>query len=143
MIQLGIIHPLSNPYSSLLYMVSKLDTGAWRPYRDFRHFNVKTVPDRYPIPHLHDLATGSQRTTIFTKLYLLKTYDQIPVAEEDINKTAITTPFGIYEFTRMPFGLLNTAQTFQRFTDKLLRGLLFAFVYIDDILIASHDSKEQ
>ena len=59
------------------------------------------------------------------------------MADDDICKTAITTPFGLFEFTKMPFGLRNAAQTFQRFMDEVTRGLDFVYVYIDDILIAS------
>ena len=61
---------------------------------------------------------------------------------EDIPKTAITTPFGLFEFQRMPFGLRNAAQTFQRFIDEALHGLDFCFGYIDDILIASRTPEE-
>lgn len=61
---------------------------------------------------------------------------------DDVCKTAIITPFGLYEFLRMPFGLRNSAQSFQRLMDEILRGLDFVFVYIDDVLIASHTSQQ-
>ena len=86
MLQLGIIRPSSSPYSSPLHMVQKPETGAWRPCGDFRNLNAKTVPDRYPIPHLHDFAMGLQGTRIFTKLDLVKAFYQIPVAKGDIKK---------------------------------------------------------
>ena len=60
----------------------------------------------------------------------------------DILKSAITTPFGLYEFTRMPFGLRNAAQTFQRFINEVLHGLPFVYVYIDDLLVASATQEE-
>ena len=63
------------------------------------------------------------------------------MAAEDIPKTAIITPFGLYEFLRMPFGLKNSAQAFQRLMDNVLRGLDFIFVYLDDILVASTDQR--
>ena len=96
MLQLGIIRPSSSPDSSLLHMVQKPETGAWRPCRDFRNLNAKTVPDRYPIPHLHDFAMGLQRTRIFTKLDLVKAYYQIPVAEEDIKKQQLKLLLNIF-----------------------------------------------
>ena len=57
-------------------------------------------------------------------------------------KTAITTPFGLFESLRMPFGLRNAAQTFQRFINEVLRGLHFCYAYIDDLLIASSSPEE-
>ena len=64
------------------------------------------------------------------------------MAPEDIPKTAITTPFGLFEFVRMPFGLRNAAQTFQRFIDQVLHGLPFVVAYIDDLLVASSSPDE-
>ena len=63
------------------------------------------------------------------------------MSEADICKTAIVTPFELFEFLYMPFGLKNVAQTFQRLMDRIFRGLPFVFIYLDDILIASRNQE--
>lgn len=70
-------------------------------------------------------------------LDLEKVYHLIPIAPDDVPTTAIAAPFRLFKFTCMPFGLRNTAQSFQRCIDVILRGLPFVFAYMDDILVAS------
>ncbi|XP_069985550.1 uncharacterized protein [Penaeus vannamei] len=135
MMQLGIIRPSSSKWAAPLHLVKKKD-GDWGPCGDYCHLNTVTAPDRYPLPHLHSSHKLSG-CTVFSRINLVKAYHQVPIAEEDIPKTAVITPFGLFEFLRMPFGLHNAAQTFQRFINDVTRGLEGVFTYIDDILVAS------
>ena len=84
-------------------------SGGWCPCRDYRHLNDATVPDRYPVPHIQDFSAHLTGMSVFSKVDLVQGYHHILVVAENIPKTAIITPFGQYEFHRMPFGLKNAA----------------------------------
>ena len=141
MMHQGIIRPSKSPWASPLQLLPKKDNGL-RPCGDYRALNARTIPDRYPAPHIEDFARTLHGCKVFTTVDLVRAYNQIPVAPEDVGKTAITTPFGLFEFSRMPFGLRNAVKTFQRFMDFVLRDLDFCYAYIDDILIASKNHAE-
>lgn len=113
-----------------------------KPCGDFRKLNSQTLPDKNPIALLNAFTSNLAGKSIFSTIDLRKAFHHIPVAEKKTPKTAVITPFGWFEFTRMPFGLRNAAQTFQRLINEVMNGLDFVFAYIDDLLIASFSPKK-
>ena len=141
LLKAGIIEPSKSPWSSPLHVVTKSD-GTLRPCGDYRQLNARTIPDAYSVPHLHSFNTLLHGTAIYTTLDIKKAFHHIPIAAEDIPKTAIITPFGLYQYRRMGFGLRNAAQTWQRFMDHILQGLPYVFAYLDDVLVASRNIQQ-
>ena len=141
LVKQGICRHSKSPWASPIYMV-RSQSRPWSICDDYRSLNSHTVPDKYSIPYLQDYSMQLLGKTVFSKLDLHRAYYQILVAPTDVIKTAATTPFSLYEYLFMPFGLRNAAQPFQRFINRVLSDLDFIFVYLDDILIFSSTPEE-
>ena len=153
LVDLGVCYRGKSEWSSPLMVAQKpcqspctcdktFPCGGWRVCGDYRRLNNATLDDKYPVKSLMDFTTNLHGKTIFSKVDLLKGYHQIPVAEGDIGKTAVITPFGLFIFPRCPFGLKNAGQDFQRMMDAILGDLPFCYVYLDDILVFSSSPEE-
>ena len=132
----GVIRKSKSPYAAATVLVSKKD-GTERFCVDYKKLNDETTKDKYPMPrmeNIHDALVGAK---YFATLDMQSGYWQIPVAEEDVPKTAFRTPDGLFEFLVMPFGLCNAPATFQREMDVTLSEQIgkSCMVYLDDIVI--------
>ena len=141
LVDLGVCYRGKSEWASPLLVTTK-PCGGWRVCGDYRRLNGMTKDDRYPVRSLQDFTAELHGKKFFSKVDLMKGYHQIPVADEDVPKTAVITPFGLFIFPRTPFGLKNAGQDFQRLMDEILGDIPRVYVYIDDILIASETLEQ-
>jgi hypothetical protein len=106
MLAKGVIRPSESCFASEVVLVKKKD-GCWRFCIDFRALNRVTIPDKHPLPRIQDLLRAVRGSRYFITLDLRAGYWQIPMAQESVFKTAFRTHRGLYEWVRMPFGLIN------------------------------------
>lgn len=143
-----IVAPSASPYNSPVWIVPKkpdsMGNKKWRMVIDYRKLNEKTIGDSYPLPNINDILNQLGGAKYFSVLDLASGFHQIPMDPIDAHKTAFSTPYGHYQFSRMPFGLRNAPATFQRLMDQVLTGLQGTelFVYMDDIVVHASSLKE-
>ena len=139
MLRDGVVRPSSSPWASPVVMVKKKD-GSMRFCVDFRQMNDATIKDAHPLPRIDDTLESLYGAQYFTTLDLKSGYWQVPITEEDKEKTAFRTSSGqLYEFNQLPFGLCNAPATFSRLMDRTLAGLAWniCLYYLDDIIVFS------
>ncbi|CAF0950498.1 unnamed protein product [Didymodactylos carnosus] len=143
MLKEGVIRPSKSPWSSPVVIVRKKD-GSPRFCVDYRKINAITQKDVYPLPRMDEIIEQPAGSTWFSKLDLKSGYFQVPISECDKPKTAFATQDGLWEFNRLPQGLINSPPTFQRIMNETLGNLRWdiCLVYLDDIIIYSKSFEQ-
>ena len=141
LLEAGVIRESDSSWSAPIVVVPKGDGGK-RLCIDFRALNSITRTFIWPMPRVEDILAKLGKAKYFTTLDLRSGYHHIALDKQSIKKTAFCTPFGKYEYLKVPFGLAQAPSYFQKLMNKVLKGLNFAFAYLDDIIIFSNTAEE-
>ena len=135
-----VIEPSQSPWSFPLLAVAKKN-GKTRWVCDFRRLNQVTHKDSFPIPSIADNLSRLAHSKVFSGIDGTGAFHVVSIRPEDREKTAFSTPWGLYQFKQMPFGLCNAPATYCRLVQKVLEGipLSVALPYLDDTCIHSVD----
>lgn len=134
----NLILPSKSAWAAAPVFIRKKD-GSWRMAIDYRQLNKNTIPDAYPIPNLWDCIHYAANKKYVIVLDLISGFWNIRLTKESRSFTAFITPFGLYEWRVLPFGLRNAPSEFQRVIDFALRNVNNVVVYIDDIIISANE----
>ena len=110
MLKEGIIEHSNSEWSSPIVLVGKKD-GSLCLCVDYRRLNSLSEADAYPMPQIDEMLDQLGTAQFISTLDLTRGYWQVPVAKEARHKTAFVTPFGLYHFNVMPFGLQGAPAT--------------------------------
>ena len=143
MLEQGIIQPSKSSFASPIVLVRKKD-NTLRLCIDYRRLNARTTKDSFPLPRIEETLEALGGAKFFSTLDLAHGYFQVVMDKGSIEKTAFRVPWGLYEFRRMPQGLIKSPSTFQRTMEFILGDMNLSEVvlYLDDILIFSKTFEE-
>lgn len=143
-IKLGIIEPVSSEWRNSLVVVTKAD-GSARPCLDARKLNNITKKDNYPMPNMNRILSRQKKAKYFCTFDLKDAFLQTMLDKESKEKTSFAVPGrGLFCFSRMPFGLVNSAASQCKLMDLVLGYDLEprVFHYLDDIIIAAETFEQ-
>ena len=139
----GVIRKSSSQYASPAFLVPK-PHGDYRMVVDYRLLNRKVVFDAFPMPMVEHAFADFQNAKVFSVLDLNSAYYQIPLTAKSRKATAFCTPFGLFEFNKLPMGISVGCQVLSRVIDTLFGDLKQKFVcsFMDDLVVYSNSLNE-
>ena len=143
MLKRGIIEPSNSPWSSNVVLVTKKDGGV-RFCVDYRVLNSLTKKDAYPLPPVSECLDALAGSKWFSTMDLNSGFWQVGLEKSSREYTAFSTSLGLFHFTVMPFGLVNSPSTFSRLVGSIFSDLQWIelLAYMDDILSMSQSFEE-
>ena len=138
-----LISPTHSEWAAPTVLVPKRD-GSYRLVIDYRKLNAQTVKTSWPLPRISDILNNLEGSIFFSSLDLCSGFHQMEIDEEDRHLTSFITPFGLYQWKRMPMGLCNAPGAFQRLMEIVSSGLTYeiVLVYLDDIIVFGRSFEE-
>ena len=141
---MGAVRPSKSSCSSPMLFVPKGHGRGLRLCIDYRGLNKVTIPNRYPLPNMDELKEQVRGSRWFTKIDLKNGYHLIRMKKGDEWKTAFRCRYGLFEYTVMPFGLVNAPATFQGMINHIFRDMLDQGIiaYIEDLVMHAKTREE-
>jgi hypothetical protein len=134
----GVIEPSQSAWSFPLVAAPKRNmTIRW--CQDYRRLNLATLVDSFPLPSIEDNLARLSGSTIFSTLDSAGAFHVIPIKKEDRVKTAFSTPWGLFQYKKVPFGLCNGPASYSRLIQLVLHGIptSMCMPYLDDVIVHS------
>ena len=132
-----VIEPSDSPWGAPVIVVYRF--GKPRVCIDYQKVNSISQADEYPLPKQTDILQALMGSQWLSTFDTLSGFQQVEIKEEHRPISAFRCHRGLLQFKRLPFGLRNGPQVFQRIMNKVLSTMLWLFVlvYIDDIVVYS------
>jgi hypothetical protein len=139
----GVVRPSKSPYASPAFLLPKAEGGV-RMVVDYRKVNSKIVYDSYPMPTIEQAFEQLGKAVVFSSFDLNSAYFQIPLSANSRRVTAFCTPFGLFEFNKLPMGVSVGCQGLSRVVDELFSDLKgkYIFNFLDDLVVYSESVEE-
>ena len=145
LLELGMIQPSASPFGAAVMVIPKPgQPGKFRMVIDYRRLNALTVPDKWPLPDIGELLddVGGKGHRYWCTFDLCSGFYNVPILPEHIERTAVSTPLGNYEWRVLPMGLKNAPSIFQRNMQRVFKDIPEVRIFVDDGIVGGATVEE-